>query len=129
MLTQRDTACDPGKDWVRRPASAILWWCLPLGAATVVNVVALSPSLVAAAWSVAFSWMGTGCILNARRCSRLHCYISGPVFFAGAVLAGLIGLGLLNLGPHALTSTISGTLLLALLSFVPEAMWGKYARH
>src|SRR5689334_10304788 len=78
MLTQRDTACDPGKDWVRRPASAILWWCLPLGAATVVNVVALSPSLVAAAWSVAFSWMGTGCILNARRCSRLHCYISGP---------------------------------------------------
>jgi len=30
--------------------------------------------------------MGVACVVNARRCGRLHCYITGPIFL-GAALA------------------------------------------
>jgi len=33
------------------------------------------------------------CVLNARRCHRLHCYISGPVFLLGAVAPLVDGSG------------------------------------
>ena len=75
---------------------------------------------------ILFVWMGTGCILNARRCHRLHCYISGPTFLLGAVALGLLAAGLLGFGPHALDNIVVVTLVIALLSFVPE-IWKKYA--
>jgi hypothetical protein len=72
--------------------------------------------------------MGIGCGLNARRCHRLHCYLSAPILLLGAIAAGLIGFDVVMLGPHALNNAISLTLVLALLSFVPEMIWGKYGR-
>ncbi|MGH8089890.1 MAG: hypothetical protein ACREO6_00365 [Rudaea sp.] len=74
----------------------------------------------------AFIWMGVGCLLNARRCHRLHCYFSGPILLLGAIVAGLLGFGVIAPGPHAFNNAVSITLLLALLSFVPEALWSKY---
>jgi hypothetical protein len=71
--------------------------------------------------------MGTGCILNARRCHRLHCNISGPAFLLGAISAGMLSSGASVLGSHALYYTISVTLAAGLLSFVPEVIWRKYA--
>jgi hypothetical protein len=35
-------------------------------------------------WAGAFGVMGTGCVINARRCHRLHCYFTGPLFLAAA---------------------------------------------
>jgi hypothetical protein len=70
--------------------------------------------------------MGLGCALKARQCHRLHCYISAPVLFAGAVAVALVGLGATPLSPHAVSYIIDGTLVLALLSFLSEAMFGKY---
>lgn len=110
------------KDWVRQPVTAILWWCLPLCLGILANV--LLPLRVAAvAWTVVFAWMGTGCVLNAMRCQRLHCYISGPVFFLGAVAAGLLAAGVFA---TRLSNIVSATLVLALLSFVPEMLWGRH---
>jgi hypothetical protein len=71
--------------------------------------------------------MATGCLLNARRCHRVHCYISGPVLLLGAILAGLVALGAVSLSPQAFGNAISATLVLALLSFVPEIVWKRYA--
>jgi len=70
--------------------------------------------------------VGTGCILNARRCRRLHCYISGPAFFLGAAALGLFAAGIALLGAHSLTNIVSITLAVVLLSFVPEMIWRKY---
>jgi hypothetical protein len=28
--------------------------------------------------------MGIGCVVNAGRCQRLHCYLTGPLFLAAA---------------------------------------------
>lgn len=113
-------------DWVTRPGAGILWWCLPLCIGFATNLFALPVRGLGLIWMVLFVWMGTGCVLNARRCHRLHCYISGPVFLLGAVVLGLVAAGLLALGPHALNNIVGVTLVVALLSFVPE-IWKKYA--
>jgi hypothetical protein len=65
-------------DWVTRPGAGFSWWCLPLGVGFAANFLALPVRGAAIIWVILFAWMGTGCILNARRCHRLHCYISGP---------------------------------------------------
>jgi hypothetical protein len=113
-------------DWVTRPGAGFLWWCLPLCIGFAANLFALPARGLALIWMVLFVWMGTGCILNARRCHRLHCYISGPAFLVGAGALGLLAAGLLPLGSHSLNSIVGLTLLAALLSFVPE-IWKKYA--
>jgi len=111
-------------DWVRRPGMGFVWWCLPsVGFAA--NYFSSSPRGTALVWVVSFIWMGTGCILNARRCHRLHCYISGPAFLLGATALALFTAGIAVLGPHSLDNIVSVTLCIALLSFVPE-IWRKY---
>ncbi len=87
----------------------------------------ISARATALIWMVSFLWMGTGCILNARRCHRLHCYISGPAFFLGAAALALLAAGIALLGPHSLNNIVGLTLAVALLSFVPEMIWRKYA--
>ena len=103
--------------------------CVPIALGASTGLLISSPRIVAAVWAVAFAWMGIGCLLNARRCHRLHCYISAPILLLGAVAVGLLGLGAINLGPHGLNNMISITLVLALFSFVPEVFWGRYRRR
>ncbi len=112
-------------DWVTRPGAGLFWWCFPLGLGFAANFLALPVGGTALIWAILFLWMGTGCILNARRCHRLHCYISGPAFLLGAIVLGLLAAGLLGLGPHALNNIVGVTLVVVLLSFVPE-IWKKY---
>jgi hypothetical protein len=113
-------------DWVTRPGAGFFWWCLPLGVGFATNFFALPVRGTAIIWVILFVWMGTGCILNAHRCHRLHCYISGPVFLLGAAALGLLAAGLPAFGPHSLNTIVGVTLLAALLSFAPE-IWKKYA--
>ena len=75
---------------------------------------------------VSFLWMGAGCILNARRCHRLHCYISAPAFILGAAALASFAAGLTHFGPHSLNNIIGLSLGVALLSFLPELIWRKY---
>jgi hypothetical protein len=91
-----------------------------LGVGAAANYFASSPHATALVWMFSLAWMGTGCLLNARRCHRLHCYISGPAFFLGAVALALLTGGIQLLGPHSLNNIVSITLTVALLSFVPE---------
>ena len=114
-------------DWVDRPGMGFVWWCLPLGIGVASNFFAISARATALIWMVAFLWTGTGCILNARRCHRLHCYISGPAFFLGAAALALFAAGIALLGPHSLNNIVGLTLTVALLSFLPEMIWRKYA--
>jgi hypothetical protein len=115
-----------GNDWVRRPGMGFVWWCLPLGAGVAANFFAISGRATALVWMLSFIWMGTGCILNARRCHRLHCYLSGPAFFLGAATLALLAAGVALLGLHSLNNIVGITLTLAVLSFVPEIIWRKY---
>ena len=113
-------------DWARQPLSIILWWCLPIAIGVSTGPLGLSARSAAIVWAASFIWMATGCILNAVRCHRLHCYISGPVFLLGAFAAGLLAASRVDFGPHALNNAVSVTFVLALLSFVPEFVWKRY---
>jgi len=77
-------------------------------------------------WAGAFAWMGTGCVLNARRCARLHCFISGPVLWLGVIAAALVGIGIVS-APHALEDVVDATVILAALSWLPECLLSRHA--
>ena len=88
------------------------FWHLPLARTAVI-------------WAIALAWMGTGCVLNAVRCGRRHCFIAGPVLWLGAIATGLVALGVLS-GGNALGEAVNGSLAVAALSFVSERIWGLY---
>lgn len=72
ISSMADSCCEPN-DLVSQK-SGLLLWCLP--------TVAL---FVGLAWREKFAWfwipafliMGIGCLVNARRCGSLHCYVTG----------------------------------------------------
>jgi hypothetical protein len=114
-------------DWARRPVPAVVWWGLPLTVGLASNLLHLRLTDAAWIWSVAMAWMGIGCLLNARRCRRLHCFIAGPAFLLGAAAAALIAAGVIHMGSHALSYVTFVVFALALLSFIPEMVWRRYA--
>ena len=86
-----DTASDLGsRDSLRKTWQVISLWGLPAVVATIALVLAdRRPALFLAA-SAALLVMGGACLVNAARCRRLHCYITGPYFLMlalGALLA------------------------------------------
>jgi hypothetical protein len=115
------------RDLSRSPASALLWWGLPLIAGMLTNVLPVATTGVAAVWTVALVWMGVGCGLNALRCGRLHCYIAAPALLVGAAAVALAASGLAPFPMPPLSLLINGALGVALLSFLVEPIWGMYA--
>lgn len=113
-------------DLARSSLSGFVLWCVPVCVGAGAAVLRLRPDLLALTWAGSFAWMSAGCFINARRCHRLHCYISAPAFGLGAIAAASLGFGLLSFGTHALSDVVSITFAAALLSFVPERVRGKY---
>lgn len=116
------------RDWVRQPIGFIFWWGMPIGLGISTNFWHLPLVKTALLWAVALAWMGTGCALNALRCGRRHCFISGPVLWLGAIATFLVALGVLS-GRNALGQVVNGTIALAALSFLSEWFWGLYAQR
>lgn len=80
-------------------------------------------------WPLAFLVMGAGCVTNAIRCGRVHCYFTGPLFLLAGLLSALLGLRVIDLGSRPWETIGYGTFALALvLYFGPEAIWGKFFR-
>src|SRR5262245_43623020 len=77
----------------------MLYW-LPAFAIVAVGPLAISSGSRAVVWAVALATMGTACIVNALRCGRVHCYLTGPFFFLLALVALSYGLGILHLGAN-----------------------------
>ncbi|MGH9646291.1 MAG: hypothetical protein ACRD4E_05680 [Bryobacteraceae bacterium] len=138
ILVDQQTLRDPVSseqnpaDWTRHPVSALVGWCLPIALGAISSNL-LPASLKAGAapafiWAAAFAWMGAACLLNARRCHRLHCYFSGPILLGATLIAGLIGFGIVPFGRHGLDILTWITFGLVLLTFVPELIFGRYAR-
>ena len=123
--TRQDTLA--GSDWSRRPLSFLLWWGLPYAVAVAFDLIGPPLRAGAAVWALALAWMGVGCVLNARRCHRVHCYISGPALLVAATSAGLLAAGVLDLGPKGLSIVTWAAFVAVLLSFAPEILWRRYA--
>jgi hypothetical protein len=117
----------PRRDWARQPLTILFWWGLPVAIGASVDFLRLPFRVSAGVCGASFAWMAVGCLLNAWRCRRVHCYISGPVLTLGAILAGLVSSGIADLGPRAFGAAVSAIIVLALLSCVPELVWKRYA--
>jgi len=113
-------------DWVGSiGAGAAAWW-IPLGA--IIAGLFLEPPLRPVVWIVALGWMGTACLLNARRCGRTHCRYTGPFYLSMILPVGVAGLGLVGVGFYGwlalcLLIVLGGKL----IWFATEALWGKYS--
>lgn len=56
--------------------------------------------------------MGSAGLFNARRCGRLHCHITGPLFLLAAVVTLLDALAIVHVSwPWILVPTVAGTVL------------------
>ena len=105
-------------------------FCLPVAAIVLAGNVEIGNHGRAAVWTVCLGVMATGCLLNARRCGRVHCYFTGPFFILMAIVSLTYGLGWLLLGASGWNwigaVTIGGAIL---LGCVPEFLFGKYRRR
>lgn len=113
------------RDWVSGRASYVLAWGLP--SAALVAAIWADPGLRAVVWAAALVWMGAACLINARRCGRVHCRFTGPFFLVMAVVVALQGLGVVALGPRGWT-WIGGAIAVgtALIWILSERLWGRY---
>jgi hypothetical protein len=64
-------------DWARG-IRGCLTWGIPI------TILLVSPKIgtryLVVLWPVLLTFMGGACLLNARRCGRTHCYVTGPFF-------------------------------------------------
>jgi hypothetical protein len=97
-MTKTDNATpSPARnDWAGQASSVMIWWGLPLAGVMFVSLLHLSFHASAALVAAAFTWMAIGCLLNALRRHRVHCYI------------------LLSIRRHASRSTAPGSLDMAM---------------
>lgn len=76
--------------------AALFFWCLPIGLVIAGSV--WRPGRVWL-WAPAFLIAGVGCLVNAARCGRIHCYLTGPLYLGAAVFIILSALAIVRLHP------------------------------
>ncbi len=113
-------------DWLRSTHTSVLAWWIPQ--AVILAGLVASIHVRTAIWIIALSWMGTACILNAKRCGRTHCRYTGPYYLAMIAPVGVVGSGLVSAGIYAWLA-LAGVILLGskLLWWAPERAWGNYS--
>jgi hypothetical protein len=79
-------------------------------------------------WVIALSWIGTACILNAKRCGRTHCRYTGPYYLAMIAPVAALGFGFVSDGTYA-WAVLAGVILLGskLVWWATERAWGKFS--
>ena len=87
---------DTSHDWLGSKRTNLLAWWIPLAA--ILAGLFMPAALRTADWVIALGWMGTACILNARRCNRTHCRYTGPYYLAMIVPVMALGAGLVTVG-------------------------------
>ena len=123
-----ETAVRMSRDFVRnRKASFLLWW-LPVLLMIATGPLGFSSELHGSIWAACLSVFGFGCLANARRCGRLHCFFTGPFFLAIALVTLAHGFGVISLGSYG-WRWIGGITLVGgcALATLPEWIWGQYA--
>jgi hypothetical protein len=114
------------RDWLRSPRTSLLAWWIPLAA--IVAGLFAPASVRTAIWIIALTWMGTACILNARRCGRTHCRYTGPYYLAMIAPVLVLGSGIASADFYGWL--VLGVVILAgskIIWLVSERAWGKFS--
>lgn len=120
MTPARGGGCAAG-DLVSTPWACAIWCLCGVAFFVGFSEERWRPAL----WIGSLGVAGVLCLANAVRCRRLHCYITGPVFLAGAVLSALNAAGVthipwMRVGWGVIIGTAAGMII--------ESLIGKYAR-
>ena len=123
-----DVALRTSRDFVRDRKASFLLWGFPALLMIATGPLGFSPELHGSIWASCLSVFGFGCLANARRCGRLHCFFTGPFFLAMALVSLLHGFSVISLGSYG-WGWIGGITLVGAfaLTILPERIWGKYA--
>jgi hypothetical protein len=80
-------------------------------------------------WVVALAWMGTACILSARRCGRTHCRFTGLYYLAMIIPVLVLGLGVVSAGSYAWI-VLGAVIILGdkIVWWATERAWGKFSQ-
>ena len=116
----------PASDWLRSPRTSALAWWVPQG--TIVAGLFLPVSLRTVIWTVALTWMGAACILNAKRCGRTHCRYTGPYYLT--MIAPVLALGSGIIDADLLGWLVLAAIILVgskLIWWATERAWGKFS--
>ena len=121
------TTCNSRDILSSPPLVFAVYWLPPIAMAVTGNLLGVGWRTVV--WTAALGIMGTACIVNAVRCRRVHCYITGPFFLVMAVVTLLYGLGVVPLGRNG-WNLIGLTFLIGaiVLYYLPELFLGKYRK-
>jgi hypothetical protein len=114
------------RDWLGSLHTSLLAWWMPKAA--ILAGLFVSVSFRAVIWIIALIWMGTACMLNARRCNRTHCRYTGPYYLAMIVPVMALGAGLVTVG--ILGWVCLGVIILGgsgLMWWATERAWGKFS--
>jgi hypothetical protein len=102
-------------------SAAWLLWGVPIGALVVGATLGPLPRTLL--WTPAFLVMGGACVLNAARCGRLHCYVTGPLYLGASLASALVGLDVVAVDWRAIgLAAVGGTV----LAHLPEWARGRY---
>jgi hypothetical protein len=122
-------ATSKSRDILSSPWRALAVFWLPAIAIVVAGSSGFSSSWRTTVWTVALVTMGAACMVNAFRCGRVHCYLTGPFFLVMALVTLLYGLGGM---PQVRDgwNLIGLTILVGaiILCWLPEMLLGKYRR-
>jgi hypothetical protein len=119
-----DDAVQRSRDWLSGQSTSLVAWWIPQ-ASILASLFAAAP-VRAAIWAIALAWMGTACILNARRCQRTHCRFTGP-FYLAMILPVL---ALSSVSTNDMWWLVLGALILVgdkLIWWASERAWGKFS--
>ena len=117
------------RDLLSSPRMTAVFFGIPVLGLVLTSVVDLSRGWRTVIWTAALAIMGTACMVNALRCGRVHCYLTGPFFLITAIAALLYGIDVLPLGGHGWSLLGLVTLIGAIvLCCLPEMFLGKYRR-
>lgn len=118
------------RDLSKKRTSFLIGWGIPILVLISVNFLEayLPPAPIILMISGAYIWMGAGCVINAVRCGRLHCYIAGPAMLIGGTLILLVGFDVISLGPIRVMHISYTTIMIVALSFLPELFVGSYGQ-
>ena len=78
-------------------------------------------------WTAMLLWMGGACVVNAHRCNRTHCFLTGPFFILMA--AGVVAYASGNRSRGEDGWIILGGIILAGaigLWWASERVWGRF---
>ena len=113
-------------DWLSSPRTNALARWIPKAA--IVAALFFPPPARTGMWIIALVWMGTACILNARRCGRTHCRYTGPYYLAMIAPVLLLASGVISVDFYAWLSLailiLGGSMIIWRAT---ERAWGKFS--